>query len=202
MFSCSWYSFTCLWFCLYISTRAIRPMSFWRLQLWYKLHLYLLVQVLGYLQFPTQEFMCLWTEHLLFVSQRYPVFLLFSHHFLLFDSSRSPSLSRETDCQAAERKRAAMPAHSRQTWGRQPDLFSIQAQCWSAVAGCAAAADVYSTLQGFHCQHASCTTHSGNAHTHTFTQAYYCGFASLGYLTVNRLEFLPVIPIIEQSHCH
>lgn len=35
----------------------------------------------------------------------------------------------ETDCRAAEWKRAAMPAHSRQTWGRQPDLFSIQTQC-------------------------------------------------------------------------
>lgn len=52
---------------------------------------------------------------------------------------------------------------------------------------------------------AACLTHYSQwrrTYTHTSTQAYYCGFALLGYLIVHRLESLPVVPTVEQRSCH
>lgn len=91
---------------------------------------------------------------------------------------------------------AAVPAYSKQTWRRHPDLhpppphpdlelahggqlLGLQLMCappWKAFIG-----NMPHTLL--------------TADTHTQTHTHYCGFAELGYLTVHRLESLPVIAV-------
>lgn len=99
---------------------------------------------------------------------------IFSHHFLLFDLSTLPVVllqrGLEMDCQAA------VPAYSKQTWRSLPLAPPSSSRLgvsprWPAVG---LAADVCSTLEGFHWQHASHTTHSGHTQTYAHTLLWFC----------------------------